>query len=520
MRISRVRLIIPASIVLGTMLFVSIFIFSSSKASDDVSGYYSNLINKEKIKDKNVVNIKNETGTENINKINKNSNENSRLLEDKLSKLILNSIETYIEPEDFKNLRDNVELHTYLWRDIFGEGPYNAETFRDAAFLITNPDKLTGNRRILATLHQSLYSWLYKRRFYSTKDLFKSYKGRGIVICAGDGHFGFAISTIDTLRNIIETDLPIEVFYNGEDDLSVENRKKFKEYKDVYVSDVTKYFEEEPLKIGGWAIKPFSILASRFEEVILMDADAMYIRDPVILFDDEGYKETGTVFFRDRTLFPGPHEGSKWLKEWMINPLPETKGLRFWNEETCHEMESSTVVIDKSRTILGLLAVCKFNEQRIRDDVVYKHVHGDKETFWMGFDMARQHYNEVPLPNVIVGELAVGAEGDDPNAKQLCGHVGHLARDGQILFWNDHIVKDKTDERYNDRLLKFEVYLVEDSEAQWPTFHCMNLEERKTTPFDDEQMEIINKIIQREREKHFVVSGKYEDELEKNEKEY
>ncbi|OUM69167.1 glycosyltransferase family 71 protein, partial [Piromyces sp. E2] len=266
---------------------------------------------------------------------------------------------------------------------------------------------------------------------------------RGIVICAGDGHFKYAISTIDTLRNIIETDIPVEIFYNGESDLSIENRKKFQEYKDVFVSDISKYFDEEPLNIGGWAIKPFSVLASRFQEVILMDADAMYIKDPSILFEDEGYINTGTVFFRDRTLFPGPHGGSEWLKTWMVDPLPETGANRFWNEESAHEMESSTVVIDKSRTILGLLATCKFNEQRIREDVVYQKVHGDKETFWMGFDMARQHYNIIPLPSVFIGELATGAAGDDPDAKQLCGHVGHLSRDGQVLFWNDHIVKDK-----------------------------------------------------------------------------
>jgi len=513
MRISRKRILLPVTVVLGVMIFISLFLFSSKAASGNISEHYSNLLNKGS-SNKDIINTaKNETSSEENNIIHQQ-------LEKSLSAVVLKTIQREISPEDFPALRERVELHSYLWREIFGEGPYTDKTFQDASFLINNPKQLTGYRRILATLHQSLYPWLYKRRFYSTKNLFKSFKGRGIVICAGDGHFRFAISTVDALRNIIESDLPVEIFYNGEGDLSIENRKKFQEYKDVYVSDITKYFDDEPLKIGGWAIKPFSILASRFEEVILMDADAMYIRDPAILFEDEGYIETGTVFFRDRTLFPGPHSGSQWLKNWMVDPLPETKALRFWNEETAHEMESSTVVINKSKTILGLLAVCKFNEQRIRDDVVYKHVHGDKETFWMGFDMARQHFNEIPLPSVFVGELAVGAEGDDPNAEQLCGHVGHLARDGHILFWNDHIVKDKTDDRYNDRLLKFEVYLIEDTEAQWPTFHCMNLDGRETTKFDDEEKNIIDQIIQRERKMHFVVSGAYEDELENKEKEY
>ncbi|OUM64996.1 hypothetical protein PIROE2DRAFT_8059 [Piromyces sp. E2] len=39
-----------------------------------------------------------------------------------------------------------------------------------------------------------------------------------------------------------------------------------------------------------------------------------------------------------------------------------------------------------------LFAICKLNEGNIRDDIFYKYVYGDKETFWMGFDMARQHY--------------------------------------------------------------------------------------------------------------------------------
>ncbi|ORX84014.1 hypothetical protein BCR32DRAFT_137449 [Anaeromyces robustus] len=515
MRVARKRMIISISSVLAVILFGSVFLFSAQKTSGVFTAErYSNIINNEISKNKNIVGASNSTDSTTNNK--DNVSENHKKLESDISSVVINSLTKDIEIEDFVNLRERVELHSYLWREIFGEGPYNADTFQDASFLIQSPKQLVGYRRLLASLHQSLYPWLYKRRFYSTKNLFKSYNGRGIVICAGNGHFKFAISTIDALRNIIESELPIEIFYNGDGDLSIENRKKFQEYKDVYLSDISQYFDNEPLRIGGWAIKPFSVLASRFQEVILMDADAMYIRDPAILFEDEGYIQTGTVFFRDRTLFPGSHPGSKWLKSWMVDPLPETRASRFWNELTSHEMESSTVVIDKSRTILGILAVCKFNEQQIRDDVVYKRVHGDKETFWMGFDMARQHYNEVPLPSVFVGEEITGAEGDDPTKEQLCGHVGHLARDGHVLFWNDHIVKDKTDERYNDRLLNFKVYLIEDTEADWPTFHCMNLDGRKTTPFDDEEKEVINKIISRERMMHFVVSGKYEDELEKN----
>jgi len=356
MRISRKRILLPAIAVASILIFTTLFFFSAER-SRALSDSNMNLINKE-------INNKNVLTAANNSTVKSSKDEIHEILENKLSSIVLSSIKKEIDVEDFVALRERVELHTYLWREIFGEGPYTTQTFQDASFLIQNPKQLVGHRRLLATLHQSLYPWLYKRRFYSPKNLFKSYNGRGIVICAGDGHFKFAISTIDTLRNIIESDLPVEIFYNGDEDLSLENRKKFQEYKDVYVSDISKYFDDEPLKISGWAIKPFSVLASRFQEVILMDADAMYIRDPAVLFEDEGYIKTGTVFFRDRTLFPGPHGGSQWLQSWMVDPLPETKALRFYNEESAHEMESSTVVLDKSRVILGLLATCKFNEQK------------------------------------------------------------------------------------------------------------------------------------------------------------
>jgi len=510
MRISKRRMLLPLLVILTILVCTTLLYFNSNKTNGNFSERYSNIINKE-LKNKNAY-------EQNNNSTITPNNETHIKLEKSLSSFVINSIKKKFNAKDFTTLRDRIELHTYLWREIFGEGPYSEKTFQEASFLIQNPQQLVGYRRILATLHQSLYPWLYKRRYYSPKNLFKSFNGRGIVICVGDDHFKYAISTIDTLRNIIKTDLPIEIFYNGDDDLSVENRKKLQEYKNIFISDIAKYFDDEPLQISGWAIKPFSILASRFKEVLLMDADATYIRDPAILFEDEGYIETGTVFFRDRTLFPGPHIGSQWLKKWMVDPLPETKINRFFNEKSAHEVESSTVVIDKSKVILGLLATCKFNEKTIRDDVVYQYVHGDKETFWMGFDMARQHYNEIPLPSIFVGEMAVGEEGDDPDAEQLCGHVGHLARDGKVLFWNDHIVKDKTDERYDDRLLKFEVYIIESREAMWPSFHCMNIEERIPIPFSDSEKAVIDQIIAREREMHFVVSGKYEDKLEKNEK--
>jgi len=449
-------------------------------------------------------------------------NEKIKLLEEKLkennettskqSNLMESFAYKYLDSDivhdNFIDLRDRAELHTYLWRKIYGDGPYTVAT-PNLSDVTMDPNSLTGEKKLLAILHKKLYPWLYEK-FTSPTELLRSFKGKGIVICTGSYHYRFAKSTIDTLRNIIKTDLPIEVFYVGESDLSSAHRKDLESYDHVYCTDIKKFFDNDIIFIQGWAVKPFSILASRFEEVILIDADATYIRDPAHWFDDEGYKKSGALFFKDRTLYPGPHGGSEWLHEWMTEPGEYAKDSRFYNELSSHELESSTIVINKSKRLLGILLTCKFNEQKIRDRVVYQKVFGDKETYWMAFDMAREPYSVIPQSIIYVGEINYGEDIDDPNQKQLCGHIGHTDRNGQIMFWNDHIIKDKHDPKYSNKLLRFEGWFYEDLDnVEWTdTFHCANIKDDfPINDFSEEERKIINLIIERELENKFVLDA-------------
>jgi len=327
----------------------------------------------------------------------------------------------------------------------------------------------------------------------------KSSEGKGIVICTGDKHFKYARSTIDTFRHVLNCTLPIEVFYSGDSDLSKSNRELLSEYDQVYVTDISTFFNNSILDIQGWSIKPFAVLASRFEEVILLDADITFIRDPSILFDNKGYQETGTLFFKDRTLHPGRHSGSVWLKSWMINPLPETKKSRFWNDKSRHEMESGTVVIHKTKTILGLLNACKLNEKEIREKVVYQKVYGDKETFWMGYDMARQSYHMNKTPCTLIGQVLPG--------KTICGHIGQRLEEGKIIFWNGHIIKDKNDKKKKNILVNFNAYFADENPSIWDeNLECVVLRfGAQATKFDEEETKTFNAIIEREKEKHIII---------------
>jgi len=362
--------------------------------------------------------------------------------------------------------------------------------------------------KLFNKVHKNLYPWIYGKRFLAIDEFMGSYHGRGIVICTGSFHFKYALSTIDTLRNIIKTKLPIEVFYNGEADLSMDERQTLMAYPNLYLSNLEEYFDNDIIKCRKWAIKPFALLASRFTEVILIDADAIFIHDPNILFKSKGYEETGTLFFRDRTPPKKSLSNSlAWFKEWAKDPLAETKNSRFWNGISIHEMDSSAVVINKEKTILGLLAVCKLNEFAIREGMVYRHVYGDKETFWMGFDMARQHYFMNPQPAYFIGSVKPASFSEAKTGQKLCGHIAHSLEDGHIVFWNGHLVVDKMND--SKSLLDFDSYIIEkdgDDNSKWssdPVCYYIDNEE-DVIPLSEENRIFIDMLKERENQFHFL----------------
>jgi len=409
---------------------------------------------------------------------------------------------------DLNDLRNKEQLHTAFWNYEFGQYDglkneteykiYKKNLIKQSSFLSEKDyQKINDSNKLkFSLLHQTLYPWLYGFRYNSLSDIIKSSNGKGIVLCVGDEQFKYAISTIDSIRNVINSTLPIEIFYNGEGDLSIENQTKLKEFKDVYISDISTYFDRTMINIKGWAIKPFAILASRFEEVILMDADVIYLHDPAELFEEEGYLTMGTLFFKDRTLYPGPTKELKWIKEWLVDPLPETQSLRFFNEKSKHEMESSTVLIHKTKTLIGLLSVCKLNEGKLREDVMYKAVYGDKETFWIGFDMAQQHYNLYSVPCAFVGKI-------NEKKNMVCGHIGHVVND-KVYFWNGHLVKDKRAVviKYID---EFNGYYIDDDTIEWTgDLGCLIFKNKEPTKFTDEERQTFRSIFDLVREKKYI----------------
>ncbi len=204
------------------------------------------------------------------------------------------------------------------------------------------------------------------------------YKGRGIVICGGGVRlFTSAWVCINMLRKLNCT-LPIEIWYLGPRE--VDGRmKEVVAPLGVTCVDALEMRKRFPSRIlNGWELKAYALLYSRFEEVLLLDADNVPVANPEFLFETQAYKETGAIFWPD-----------------LLRLAPDRQiwnycGVPFRDEP---EFESGQIVVDKRISWRALNLAMWYNEH---SDFYYQYILGDKETFHMAFRKLGQRYTMIP----------------------------------------------------------------------------------------------------------------------------
>jgi hypothetical protein len=226
---------------------------------------------------------------------------------------------------------------------------------------------------------------------------------RGIVITAGNKQFKYTSQLISTIRHGLNNSIPIEVYYYGREDLRRDRReflqKTFDNVRTIDLSSVL-YFNESFVRLqdGAWAMKPFAMMATNFTEVMLLDADSVVLADPDDFFLEPGYKATGTLFFHDRLVPNWQYENLHIFLREQIGERGPSRLLGesvFWRDVLRHRQESGLVVLDKSRPAVfaSLLFTLWQNAGPIRDAITYSIFYGDKETFWLPFELAGLPYH-------------------------------------------------------------------------------------------------------------------------------
>lgn len=257
------------------------------------------------------------------------------------------------------------------------------------------------------------------------------FKGRGIVICAGGkSYFTCCWILINTLRNELKCDLPIQVWYKG-DEITPELVGALSAFR-VTCHNLEDYYEPGS-NVSGYAMKPLSILFSSFKEVLYLDADNICTLNPDLLFDLPEYNKFGALFWPDFWTT------DSYNQIWKIVGIPPS------NEK---EQESGQILINKERCWAELNLAVYFN---VNSHIYYKYLVGDKDTFRFAWRaLGKEFY-------YIKHEVASGGYMD------VNGHfIGHTmvqhVPDGRAIFLHRNLLKwDKTDTQVStwEKIKKF-----------------------------------------------------------------
>ncbi len=202
------------------------------------------------------------------------------------------------------------------------------------------------------------------------------YEGKGVVVCAGGvTYLLHAWVHLNRLRQV-GCALPAELWYYGEEEICPDFIEAFAEI-DVECRDLKKMY---PGLERGYVLKPFAIAASKFEEVILLDADNHPLHDPTFLFESPEYLQNGAIFWPDLHVLTD-HNPIWFVTD--LSPLGELSSAQ----------ESGQLVINKKQCWGPLQIVLHMNTNH---HFYYKFLHGDKDTFQFSWRVLNAPFFMIP----------------------------------------------------------------------------------------------------------------------------
>jgi len=229
------------------------------------------------------------------------------------------------------------------------------------------------------------------------------FTGRGIVICGGGEKYLPGTYVLLRMLRHLGCTLPIEVWHLGPREMQTEWGERLARYlghggaiRDAYrVADEIEQAGLAPraspgmpvaAALCGYEAKLFALQWSRFEEVLLLDADNMPVRDPTFLFDEPAYLDHGAVFWPDTPSGSPNHRVL--LDTWRAFGIPDEE----YREEREHE--TGQVLADKRRT-WDCLTLANWYMQNGRN-FFFKYQLGDKDVPHLAWRKLRQEFALVP----------------------------------------------------------------------------------------------------------------------------
>jgi alpha 1,2-mannosyltransferase len=111
--------------------------------------------------------------------------------------------------------------------------------------------------------------------------------------------FHLRLGSPTLLRRHYRINLPIQVWHLGQSEMSEEMRLLLADM-DVEIVDAATIVARHPARVaGGWPLKPYALMNSRFREVLYLDADTVPLVDPRALFEWDIFRAEGLLMWPD-----------------------------------------------------------------------------------------------------------------------------------------------------------------------------------------------------------------------------
>lgn len=305
----------------------------------------------------------------------------------------------------------------------------------------------SGELPLFSRKHSLFKKWRRSKAFW--RNYLDALAGQGIVIGIHDKEVNYAVRLLKVL-NYLSNELPIQFVHEG--DLSERSVQALETAATTNQNGITQKIQFISIRpaitrgyqsiFKGYNNKWFAALFNTFEEIILMDADAVPFTKPLDFFKLDGYKKTGAYFFRDRELSEQLSQNQVDFLSGMIPKAASVFGFKvdkkklnnnFFNYNSKHVMESGVVVMDRRTHLLGLLVLLSLQYWFQSGRIMY----GDKDLFWLGQLISGNS-------NFYFNEHAAAAIGELENHNTLCSaQLGHLSKDKKLLWTNGTLLKCK-----------------------------------------------------------------------------
>ncbi|KAI4722795.1 nucleotide-diphospho-sugar transferase [Aureobasidium sp. EXF-10727] len=279
----------------------------------------------------------------------------------------------------YKTLKENSPGEV----DIQRTGQAAAVVFWTTNAETTRPDLLNLTSADVATMRFAHNAYLDSVRHIS---LPFQRGASGIVSAASGKYLPVFVISLRMLRRT-GSQLPVELFVDTEAELASYTCQTLLPSMNAHCLRLEDRLGRWAKYLASFQVKVFAILASSFENVLFLDADAFVAKDPSHVFTREPFSSTGLVTWPDFWA----SSASSHLYEITNQPVPAMNALA--------STESGQLLVSKSSHALTLLMAAYYNYYG--PDMYYPLMsqggpgEGDKDSFVLAARVANASFHQV-----------------------------------------------------------------------------------------------------------------------------